>query len=535
MNTPSRLRDLSLAALVALASALLLVATSPAIPIVWDEGDTIVRAEQLTTTPGGEQANDWRSYLARWRQPGHWPYTICREGHPPLVGLLVAAGQAIAPAGLDPLTRYRFGPMLLVAVAAGALFYRLKRDYGLWLVSLVAVAVLLTMPRMFALAHFATLDGPLAACWVLAWATFATARRDWRLTPLFALALALTLSAKFTGWLAPLPFAAWTLLYRDRAGLRTLALAVPLAVVLFVALNPPLWHDPLTGLRTFFDLNLHRQANPGLNITTQFFGRMYNLDYPLPWYNALVWTAITISPMALLLGVLGIVASVRRWRGDPTSMLLVFLWATLVLVRALPWAPPHDGVRLFLPSFAFFAALAGVGAGRALYRNSLLEDDKIVAQGWAKVLIAIALVMSTFDAVRYFPHGLSFYNRLIGGLGGATALGMEPTYYWDALDDEALGWLDEHTATGEKIAFASAPPRNLELLKRWGRLRRLPNEPGRFRWYVIQCRPSAWQPPDRWLIEHERPTYQRTLFGVPLLDVYTYGQYERATQATSGK
>jgi hypothetical protein len=133
--------------------------------------------------------------------------------------------------------------------------------------------------------------------------------------------------------------------------------------------------------------------------------------------------------------------------------------------------------------------------------------------------------------VSYFPHGLSYYNRLIGGLRGAYAVGMEPTYYWDALDREALAWLDEHTAENEKVAFGSAPPRNLELLKRWGQLERLPSDPGKIRWYVIQRRPSAWQPPDAWLIENATPALQRSLFGVPLLDVYDYADFERAQAA----
>jgi hypothetical protein len=211
-------------------------------------------------------------------------------------------------------------------------------------------------------------------------------------------------------------------------------------------------------------------------------------------------------------------------------MLLVVLWATLVIVRATPWAPPHDGVRLFLPAFAFFAALAGVGAGRALFRNSLLEPERIIAQGWAKVAIGLMLVAGTFDAVSYFPHGLSYYNRLIGGLRGAVALGMEPTYYWDSLDRQALEWLEEHTdsAAGEKVYFAAYPPRNLELLKRYGLLARLPSEPGTFRWYVLQRRPSALQPVDWWLIEHAKPAYENAFLGVPLLDVYDYRDYERA-------
>ena len=498
--------------------ALLLIVTSPRLAIVWDEGDTIVRAESLET-------------LADWRQAGAWPYTVVREGHPPLAGLLIYGGERIAPSVLDPLTRARLGPMLLFSLAAGAMFYRLKRDYGLWIVGLVAIAVLLTMPRMFAHAHFATLDGVLSACWVLAWATFAPARQSWLWTPLFGLALGLTLAAKFTGWLAPLPFIGWAVLYRDRGGLRALAIGLPLAVLVFVALNPPLWQQPFEGLRAFFTLNLNRGDNPGLNITTQFFGRLYNLDHPLPWYNTLVWTLIVISPMSLMLGGVGLVATVRRWRTDPVSMLLVLQWLTLIVVRALPWAPPHDGIRLFLPSFAFFAALAGVGAGRALYRETLYSQDKIVAQGWAKVAIGIALVMGTLDAVAYFPYGLSFYNRLIGGLRGATALGMEPTYYWDSLDAETLAWLAEHTADDEKIAFASAPPQNLMLLKRWGLLDKTPDDPGRFRWYVVQRRPSGLQPADRWLTEHTTPAFERSLSGVPLLDVYDFADYVRAQQA----
>jgi len=504
----SRTRDLAVSLAVAICCALLLLLTSPGIPIVWDEGDTIFRAE----------------LLAAGDEP--WPYTTVREGHPPLSGLLVALGHEIAPNWLDPLTRYRLGPCLFFALAAGAMFYRLRRDYALWIVPVVAVGVLMGIPRLFAHAHFATLDGPLTAAWMLAWAMFAPARRCWYFAPLFGVALGLTLAAKFTGWFAIVPFAAWAILYRDHRSAIALAIAVPVAIAVFIALNPPLWNEPIAGLRTFFELNLNRADHRGLNITTQFFGRMYDLDHPLPFYNTLVWTMIAVSPMPLVLAWVGIVSTVRRWRTDPTSMLLVLGWLTLVVVRATPWAPPHDGIRLFLPSFAFLAALAGVGAGRGLYRETLFNSEKIVAQGWAKVAIGLALTMGTLDAIGYFPHGLSYYNRLIGGLRGAAALGMEPTYWWDSLDDDALKWLAQNTGPGEKIAFAAAPPKNLELLQRWGRLANLPSEPGKFRWYVIQRRPSAWSPVDRRLIEQAKPAYQKTLKSVPLLDVYDYADYE---------
>ncbi len=504
--------------------------------MVWDEGDTILRSEQIaagadrkTTNAepeGAEQADERRDA---------WPFTTRREGHPPLAYLLVAFGSAVAPAFLDPLTQARFAPILWFALATGALVYRLQRQYQTLFVSLVAAAALMTMPRLFAHAHFATLDAPLTAAWIFAWAAFGPACRDWRLAPLFGVALGLAMSAKFTGWLAPVPLAVWAVFYRDRWAAVALAIGLPIAVAVFVALNPPLWSAPVEGLHTFFELNLNRGQRPEHNISTLFFGRMYNLDHPLPWYNTLAWTAITISPMPLFLGSAGIWLTVRSWRRDPAGMLLVCNWATLVLARAFPGTPPHDAERLILPSFAFFAALVGVGTGRAVYRATLLSPpgERIVPQGWALVVIVLALLASTFDSVSYFPHALSYYNRLIGGLRGATALGMEPTYYWDALDRRALDWLNAHTAADEKIAFEAAPPANLALLRRWGWFSRLPSDEGAFRWYVVQRRPSAAQAWDLWLFDKAEPAYEITCSGVPLLDVYSYNDYQRARSATS--
>ncbi len=203
---------------------------------------------------------------------------------------------------------------------------------------------------------------------------------DWRWSLPWGVALGATLSAKFTGWLAPLPFILWALLYRDRRAWRVLAIGLPLALVTFWAMNPPLWHAPLSGWQTFWQLNTHRADRPELNISTWFFGSMYNLDYPFPWYNTLAWTVMTVLPLPLLIGAAGVYQSLRHWRSDPAAVLLVLQWGTLMVVRALPWAPPHDAERLILPSFAFFALLTGVGAGRLLYRQSLLAADKICAQ-----------------------------------------------------------------------------------------------------------------------------------------------------------
>lgn len=515
--------------MVAAVVAGVLLATSPMLPMGWDEGDAIVRAG----SPG-------------------WPYTICREGHPALYGILIAGGQWLSGGLLPPLEAARFGPIVFFALAVGAVYAKLRacdltpsgsghaalcsrdgsRDAARGpfaerkatvFLPLFAAASLLLQPRLLAHAHFASFDGPLTAAWLLCWAAFPLVRRGGKGAVVWGVTLGLTLSAKCTGWLAPLPFLVCAAVYRDRAALRGMTVAVPTALAVFYLLNPPLWTSPVAGLATFFELNLNRRAL-GLNISTQFFGRMYNLDFPLPWYNGLAWTAMTVPVGLLMLAVLGLW---KRWADRdpspiPPTALLGANWGLLLLVRALPWAPPHDAERLILPSFAFLGLLAALGADWLWQRGRT-----------AKVAVAAIYLGSLSSVLWYAPQWLSYYNLAIGGLRGGVAAGMEPTYYWDALDRDLLDWLAENTAEGEKVFIAAPSPDNLALLRQWGRLRfeHRPEAPGRWRWRVIQHRPSAWSPLDRRLIENAEPAYIKTIRGggigpwqldVPLVSVYAW-------------
>jgi hypothetical protein len=552
------------AAIAALVCAAALLATSPGLPMVWDEGNAILRADGIARwaarwLPRGRAADqsadhtpDGESPLSQAAIEHDWRYTTQVEGHPAFYGIVIALGRWISHGWLSPLGAARFGPIALWAIATGALFYRMGRQWSAT-AAVSAAAALLLLPRVFAHAHFASFDGPLTSCWVLAWAGFAAARRGPGAAIGWGILLGMTLSCKLTGWLAPLPFLVWAALYRDRAAGRALAVAIPVALAAFVVFNPPLWHQPLTGLVKFFSMNLHRP--PELNISTQFFGRMYNLDFPLPWYNALVWTAVVVPLGLLALAVAGVVYVGRHVRCEPAGVLVLLEWGVLVVARAVPGVPPHDGIRLFLPSFAMLAALAGLGChawmrgarGHGPGTSGQRSRFAVLRPSSPVRLVSLVLIYagSAGSLLWYAPQWLSYYNLLLGGLPGATALGMEPTYYWDSLDRSALDWLDEHTGPREKILFGSAPPENLALLRSWEVLRREYREdrPGRFAWYVIQRRPSAWEPWDQWLVEHGRPAFEKTIrsggwgpwrLDVPLLDVYPYAEYLRACRETRG-
>ncbi len=566
-----------------------LLATSPGLPMGWDEGNAIGRAEQITNWGKSwfqQGPLDWKQSLSRQAISDHWPYTNQVEGHPAFYGIVIAAGHAIGGQILPPLTAWRLGPILLFALAAAAMFYRLSRDYSP-AAGLAAALALLLQPRLFAHAHFATCDAPLTASWILAWAAFIPHTNPKRergqespdfgnrtrseegvfrprlrfglISILFGIFLGMTMSTKATGWIAPVPFVLWAALYRDRRTVLTLAIGLPVALATFYVLNPPLWHEPVRGLITFFQLNTNRQ----LNVANFFLGRMYDLHHPLPWYNTLVWTAIAVPIGLLVLTLIGLASILRRGLSDRAGILLMFNWLILLIVRALPGTPPHDGIRLFLPAFAFLAALIGVGV-HAILAVTLRRDERptsrvrnslallrchwhLASAGvrktttWLVVLIFLGSATSLFC---YAPQWLSYYNLAIGGLPGATRAGMEPTYYWDSLDGEALKWLAANTTDNEKVFFGSGAVENLDLMHIWGTLpvEHRPDAPGHYRWYVIQRRPSACMPPDQWLLRNAEPVYKKYLhphghgawrMNVPLLAVYRYDDYAAAIEALS--
>jgi hypothetical protein len=270
-----------------------------------------------------------------------------------------------------------------------------------------------------------------------------------------------------------------------------------------------------------------------------FFGTMTNPTVPYsPWYNTIAWLALATPAPVFVLGLIGLAGIVRAWR-DLTSTSLVFHWLILMIVRALPGAPAYDGIRLFLPAFGFWCLLAAVGVSRA-YDWSWLPP-RAWQRGVAGTVLAIAIASGGISIVRYFPQTLSHYSLLVGGVRGAARLGLDPTYWWDALDDDALTWINAHTSTNGAVAFSSSLIENAPLLHRWGRLRPEMADPAwglPFEWYVVQNRPGTLKPVDRTLIDTQTPEYQTYAGGhrdhmpldldVPLLWVFSSDQYARA-------
>jgi hypothetical protein len=160
-----------------------------------------------------------------------------------------------------------------------------------------------------------------------------------------------------------------------------------------------------------------------------------------------------------------------------------------------------------------------------------------------QISILLIFLGSATSLFCYAPQWLSYYSLAIGGLPGATRAGMEPTYYWDSLDREVLDWLAANTAENEKVLFGSGSVESLALMRSWGTLpvEHRPDAPGRYRWYVIQRRPSACMPSDQRLLQNAQPVYKKYLpsygpgpwhMNVPLLEVYRYDDYAAAVASS---
>ena len=547
---------------VGLATAIVMLATEPSMAIGWDEGYTLGREARLRDwfrglsdpvrfakewrplprdqelvperpgapppRPPRPEQLDTRGKLLFDRQVVDWFWPFAREephGHPSFYALLGLAGDVLAPSW-KVLPRARLVPILLFSFTAGAIFGFVAARWGPWPAAL-AVGSWTFQPNLFGHGHYAAYDAVLTSLWVLAILAFVQATTSgsspkpvalrWAWIVAFGLILGFAFATKLTGWFLPLPFLGWAVWYRSRRAFQTLLRGLIVGIPVLFILMPPWWGAPIEGVVRFLTSNLTRDET--IRIPVQFLHRIYLTPrVSLPWYNTMVWTVLVTPVGFLIMGLLGLVAGVVHRRDEPIGLLLAGHWIFLMMLRAMPHTPGHDGVRLFLPAFGVLALLGGLGARLLLDRWGR----------WARAAIVAALAEGIVSVAVMMPVPLSYFSPIVGGLPGATALGMEPTYYWDALDAEARRWLTENTQPGRTIQFATFPTSWL-YLRQTGELPRRLYETERDprQWYVLQNRPGDFSPINQALATHGHAAFTLKKLGVPLVWIFPISEVER--------
>ncbi len=416
------------------------------------DGPGLTVDEPLDVRPG-------RNYLKTLREQGrHFldrpvidrTYRDNAE-HPPLgrwlLGIASVVGQPfeVLLKGLDPTDSYvlagRLAPACtfgaLVALIVGTAIRRWGRPAGL-----SAGFALLAMPRAFAHAHLGALDTFLSFTWtaaLLAGDRALRARRPVRAMAAAGVLWALALLTKIHAWFLPPILGAWSVLRVGprRAAGAMLAWAVT-GAALYWAGWPWLWYDTWARLGAYWGTGVERTT-----IHVLYLGQVF-ADRDVPWHYPWLYFAATVPIGLQALGAIGAVGGWRGRRPDPLPLLLIGSILFFLLLFSTR-VPVYDGERLFLHIFPAWAMLIGLGFGRLWER---LARRRLARSGLVAFLAAQAV-----GVVTTHPFGLSYYNALVGGLRGAERLGLEVTYWSDAVDNVLLDRLARAAQPGATAAL----------------------------------------------------------------------------------
>ncbi len=554
--------DALIAALIALGVLAALMWTSRDYAMVFDEAFTVNRdmtlvkwfAALASPPPGLSRADLFQPAVLEdfWRFSRKEP-----DGHPPFYALIGIAGWRVVRGWVDPLTSYRFGPMVLTAATSGLLYLFVASRYGRLAAATAATAAVLA-PRTFAHAHYAHYDMPVTCLWILTQMAFVKSLRSAGWVFGFGVLFGLAAGTKFTGWFAVAPAIGWWAIFEGRSvalrilrsvslhgppridrvptsrpgGLpatRALALGVPLAALTLFAIQPPWWSSPLWGVQRFLVSNLTREHS--VPVTALYLGTVYR--FALPWHNTLVLTAVTLPVLIVLLGLVGIAATVCRARTDREGLIWPMSWGVLMIVRALPSAPGHDVERLLLPSLVSLSVLSGIGASWLAAR---LQSASSRLAPIGPAIAALAIGECLVGIAQTYPYNLSYYSLAVGGLPGAERLGFDETYYWDTLGPEFLAWVRLRSHAGPLELTFPLGLLNIMILRDWGDFPKAVKvaelDPTVHPDYVLQRNRGVYAPRDWWLERHGHPIFALRRQGVDLLRVYPAAEFERAMEAT---
>lgn len=392
--------------------------------------------------------------------------------YPPLGRVALGLGHEIAwmlwpPARTEAaysIACARVMPALLFGVTVALVGVTAGRRWGT-VAGFWAATSLVLMPRSFGHAHLASLETAINLGYL---ATLLAALGAWdalgRSNPRPAAGQEtwwwsgrLVRSALWTGlalggaWLVKIQaifllpvLAVWGLVWlRGRAVLWGL-LVGGIAALVFVAGWPWLWDDPLGNARLYLGKTTARAT-----IQAWYLGQPW-ADRDLPWHYPWVLWGTTVPLGLQAVGVWGVIQSVRNWRQAAVESLFLLGLAVPLVAFSVPGIAVYDGERLFSIIFPLWALLIGRGAGA-------------VAEWWrgtgrnraAGGLVSLVLLLAQGGGLwSLAPAWLSYYNAAVGGLKGAVALGLPPSYWGDGLTRDLWFEASQHVPEGATLALA---------------------------------------------------------------------------------
>lgn len=512
--------------------------TSADTGLTWDEPDYIAAAKAYT---------GWFDQVTTYPEIGFKEkmidyYWQVNSEHPPLDKIWSGAVWVLARNITDDLTAHRMGNMLLSAALAGLLYLWVRDQYGL-AAGLAAVAALFSMPRLFFHAHLAALDVPAAfsvfITTFLFWKTLD--RKHWAWGLLLGLVWGLALATKINAIFAPLALGVWVLIFRRqvRLILRLVIMGISALPVFFISW-PWLYNDTLAKLKEYIGF-ITDDHHP---IGQYYLGNYY---MPPPWHFGIVMLLVVL-PLGLTLLYLAGMARSARWKRDQ-GLGIFFIIAAFIpfVVFSSGESLVYDNDRFYMASYPYLAGLAAIGLKWLLsaWGGFAQRFGQPIRRAGSAALVGLAFLPQLIGMVQLYPHYLSYYSEAVGGLAGATRLGLESTY-WCETYKLALPILNEQAQPGD-IVWVEPWSHNVMLYyQRAGFLRddiRIATEKGApdllgvgqwmaigyskssVDWWVFQHRqtmlgPQGSKHPILAELARHEPVYQYAIDGVPIFTLY---------------
>ena len=342
----------------------------------------------------------------------------------------------------------------LFFIASGFFCYLLSRRlFGSTVIALFAMLLFLLHPRLYAESFVNTKDLPLVAMFMVA--LFLTHRAFNKDTVgaflLCGLAVGILINIRILGVVlfAAVPAVrALDLLFdagrgRKHAFITGGVFALAAMFALYATL-PYLWPNPIERtVEMFVTLSHHPLVFPIL-----FQGELI-MENDLPPHYIPTWVAITTPPVALLLGVAGIIGLIRRGWASPRDMLrhgnLKFgflligcLIMTLIAVGVLT-PTMRSGWRVTYFLYAPFCVLAAFGLHYCLASVS----GRTVVRAMAYTLVGVGILIVVLQMVRIHPYQQAYFNFLVDRETPGLLGDQYPLEYWGTSYLDGLRYLTE--------------------------------------------------------------------------------------------
>ncbi|MBN2085652.1 MAG: glycosyltransferase family 39 protein [Anaerolineales bacterium] len=431
------------AIVVGILTAVLLIFTSSAIGVTWDEPTYFAAAESY---------NGWFQRLVFGPHGVLHPSIIDQSWainieHPPADKVLSGLVWGLTRSLLGDLLAHRLGNILLFSLVAALLYHMISDELG-GAAAIASVAALLAMPRFFFHAHLAALDVPAAGMIMIVtyffWRTKESAR--FRYTLGLGIVVGLAAATRINTVLVVPTLLLWALVFRRRWYLLIrLVLSTIFAVPVFFLLWPWLYYDTVDRLKAFLKVAI------SWPIPQFYLGQNY-MD--LPWHFPFVMAAAVIPLGILILCVLGILRSIFRRRDRAFGFLMILGALIPLLAVASGQTKIYDNDRMLMPAFPFLAVLAGAGFGWVVKSVGALVVRFRIPK-FVTPLLAVAAACAVWippvqSMVAYAPYWLSYYSETVGGLPGAAGLGLETTY-WSESYYEAILYINANAEAGDTV------------------------------------------------------------------------------------